>query len=61
MSCNFVKKQSNYRRRKQEKQAADISRKLERLYGDFGNYCNNATMPDPTAVKAIKNIMRSGE
>ena len=57
-TLNILKERA---RRKQEKQAADISRKLEKLYGDFGNYCNNATMPDPTAVQAIKNIMKSGE
>ena len=48
----------NTARRKQERQAADISRKLERLYGDFGNYCSNATMPDPTAAKALKKVMK---
>lgn len=46
-------------KRKQERQAADISKKLEQLYGDFGNCCNNSTMPDPTAIKAINRIMRS--
>ena len=46
-------------RRKQEKQAEDISRKLELLYGDFGNCCNNATMPDPTAIKALNNVMKN--
>lgn len=46
--------------RKQKRQAKDVSIELERIYGDYWNCCDNRTMPDPTADRAMKRAMRKG-
>ena len=43
--------------KKQRMQAKNVSKELERIYGDYWNCCNNRTMPDPTARKALKRVM----
>ncbi len=44
--------------RKQQRQAKNIAKELERVYGDKGNCFCNKSMPDPTAKKAMKNVMK---
>ncbi len=43
--------------RKQRRQASDVSLELERMYGNYWSYCDNRSMPDPTAQKAMKHVM----
>lgn len=33
---------------------AAASKKIEQIYGDYGNYCSNAIKPDPTAQSVVK-------